>query len=59
MNIQKIKHDKAMTFRLGDDERLETSTRDILLVVIASVNGVPRVHAVLGLLSKELLKDLG
>ena len=52
-----------MTFRFGNGEILETRTTTILFVGIAGVNGVLRVHVVLGgaplLLSKELLKDLG
>ena len=63
LSMQKIKLDKAMTFRFGNDETLETKTMAILPVGIAGGNGVQRVHVVPGgaplLLSKEFLKDLG
>ena len=63
LSMQKIKLEKAMTFRLGNDETLETKTMAILPVGIAGVNGVLRVHVVLGaaplLLSEEFLKDVG
>ena len=62
LSTQKIKLLKAMTFRFGNDETLETKTMAILPVGIAGVNGALRVHVVPGraprLLSKELLKDL-
>ena len=48
-------------FRLGNDETLETMTLAILPVGVAGVNGVLRVHVVLGgapLLLKEFLRDL-
>ena len=49
--------------RFGNDETLKTKTMDILLVGIAGVNGILRVHVVPGeaplLLSKECLKVLG
>ena len=52
-----------MTFRFGNDETLETRALAILLVGIAGVNGVLRVHVVPKsaplLLSKEFLRDLG
>ena len=63
LSTQKIKLDKAVTFRFGNDETLETKTLAMLPVGIAGVNGVLRVHVVLGgaplLLSKEFLKDVG
>ena len=50
-----------MTFRFGNTR--ETKTMATLPVEIAGVNGVLRVHVVLGgaplLLSKAFLKDLG
>ena len=55
--MQKVQLEKAMTFRFGNDETLETRTMAVLLVGIAGVNGVLRVHVVPGgaplLLSKE------
>ena len=52
-----------MTLRFGNDETLETRTLAILPVGIAWVNGVLRVHVVLGgaplLLSKVFLRDFG
>ena len=54
--------EKAITFRFGDDETLETKTMAIITVGIAGVNGVLRVHVVLGgapLLFSKLLKDFG
>ena len=49
-----------MIFRFGDDETLETRTLAILLVGIAGVNGVLRVHVMPGgaplLMSKEFLE---
>ena len=59
-NTQKIKLEKALTVRFGNDETLETSTLAILPVGIAGVNGVLRVHVVPGraplLLSKDFFK---
>ena len=55
---QKIKLEKAMTFRSGNDETLETKTMAILLVGFAGVNGLLRVHVVSGGVPR-LLKDLG
>ena len=63
LNTQRIQLAKAMTFRFGNDETLETKTLAILPVGIAGVNGVLRVYEVPGraplLLSKEFLRDLG
>ena len=63
LSTQKTKLDTAVTFRFGNDETLETKTLAILPVGIAGVNGVLRVHVVLGgaplLLSQEFLKDVG
>ena len=63
LNTQKIKLVYAMTFRLGNDETLKTRNMAILLVGIAGVNGVLRVHVVPReaplLLSKEFLRDFG
>ena len=60
---QKVQLEKAMTFRFGNDETLETRTLTILPVGIVRVNGVLRVHVVPGgaplWLSKEFLGDLG
>ena len=60
LSTQRVQLEKAMTFRFGDDETLETRTLAILPVGIAGVNGVLRVHVVLGgaplLLSKEFLR---
>ena len=60
---QRIQLAKAMTFRLGNDETLETRILAFLRVGIAGVNGVLRVYVVSGgaplLLSKEFLRDLG
>ena len=47
-NAQKMKLEKAMTFRFGNDETLETRTMATLLVGIAGVNGVLRVLIVPG-----------
>ena len=62
-HTQRVQLEKAMTFRFGNDETLETRTLAILLVGSAGVNGVLRVHVVSGgaplLLSKEFLRDLG
>ena len=58
-----MKLEKAMAFRVGNDETLKTRAMAMLPVGIAGVNGTLRVHVVLGgappLLSKEFLKDLG
>ena len=55
-----VQLEKAMTFRVANDETLETRTLAILPVGIAGVYGVMRVHVVLGgaplLLSKELFE---
>ena len=63
LTTQRIQLAKAMTFRFGNDETLETRTLAILPVGIAGVNGVLRVCVVPGrallLLSKEFLRDLG
>ena len=48
LNTQRIQLEKAMTFRFGNDETLESRTLAILPVGIAGVNGVLRVHVVLG-----------
>ena len=62
LSAQRIQLAKAMTFRCGNDETLETRTLAILPVGIAQVNGVLRVYVVPGgvplLLSKEFLRDL-
>ena len=63
LSTQRIQLAKAMTFRFGNDETLETRTLAILLVGIAGVNGVRRVHVVPGgaplLLSIQFLRGLG
>ena len=63
LSTQRVQLKKAMTFRFGNDEALETKTLAIVRVGIAGVNGVLRVHVVPGgaplLLSKEFLRDLG
>ena len=63
LSTPKIKLEKAMSFRFGNDETLETRTMARLHAGIAGLNGVLRVCVVPGraprLLSKELLKDLG
>ena len=63
LNTQRIQLAKAMTFRFGNHETLETRTLAILPVGIAGVNGVLRVHVVPGrgplLLSKEFFRDVG
>ena len=63
LSTQWIQLEKAMTFRFGNDETLETRTLAILPVGIAGANGVLRVHVVPEgaplLLSKEFLRDLG
>ena len=63
LSTQRIQLEKAMPFRFGNDETLETRTLAMLLVGIVGVYGVLRVHVVLGgaplLLSKEFLRDLG
>ena len=57
LSTQRIQLAKAMTFRFGNDETLETRTLAILPVGIAGDNGVLRVYVVPGgaplLLSKE------
>ena len=62
LNTQKIKLEKAMTFRFGNDETLEIRTVVILPAGIAGVSGVLHTHVVPErappLLSKEYLKDL-
>ena len=62
LSTQRIQLAKAMTFRFGNDETLETRTLAILPVGIG-VNGVLRVYVAPGgatlLLSKEFLRDLG
>ena len=47
-HTRRIQLEKAMTFRFGNDETLETRTLAILPVRIAGVNGVLRVHVVPG-----------
>ena len=63
LSTQRVQLEKAMTFRFGNDETLETKTLAILPVGIAGVNGVLRVYVVpVGaplFLSKEFLRDLG
>ena len=63
LSTQRVQLEKAMTFRFGNDETLETRTLAILPVGIAEVNGVLRLYVVLGgaplLLSNEFLRDLG
>ena len=63
LSTQRTQLAKAMTFRFGNDETLETRTLAILPVGIAGVNGVLRVYVVPGgaplLLSKEFSRDLG
>ena len=63
LSTQRIQLAKAMTFRFGNDETLETRTVAFLPVGIAGVNGVLRVYVVPGgaplLLSKEFSRDLG
>ena len=63
LSTQRVQLEKAMAFRFGNDETLETRTLATLPVGIAGVNGVLRVHVVPGgaplLLSKEFLRDLG
>ena len=63
LSTQRIQLAKAITFRFGNDETLETRTLATLPVGIAGVNGVLRVYVVPGgaplLLSKEFLRDLG
>ena len=63
LSTQRIHLEKAMTFRFGNDETLETRTLAILPVGNSGVDGVLRVHVVPGgaplLLSKEFLRDLG
>ena len=63
LSTQRVQLKKAMTFRFGNDETLETRTLAILPVGIAGVNGVLRVYVVPGgaplLLSKECLRDFG
>ena len=63
LSTQRVHHEKAMTFRFGNDETLETRTLAILPVGIAGVNGVLRVHVVPGgaplLLPRGFLRDLG
>ena len=44
VSTQRVQLKKAMTFRFGNDETLETRALDILLVGIAGVNGVLRVY---------------
>ena len=62
LNTQKIKLEKAMTFRFGNDETLETRAMAILPDGIAGVNGALCVHVVPGgaplSLSKEFWEDL-
>ena len=48
LNTQRIQLAKAMAFRFGNDETLETRTMTILPVGIAGVNGVLRVYVVPG-----------
>ena len=63
LSTQRIQLAKAMTFRFGNDETLETRTLAVLPGGIAGINGVSRMHVVPGgaplLLSKEFLRDLG
>ena len=62
LSTQRIQLAKAMTFRFGNDETLETRTLAMLPVGIAGVSGALRVYVVPGgaplLLSEELLRDL-
>ena len=48
LSTQRIQLAKAMTFRFGNDETLETRTLAFLPVGIAGVNGVLRVYVVPG-----------
>ena len=48
LSTQQIQLAKAMTFRFGNDETLETRTLAILPVGIAGGNGVLRVYVVPG-----------
>ena len=48
LSTQRIQLAKAMTFRSGNDETLETRTLAILPVGTAGVNGVLRVYVVPG-----------
>ena len=63
LSTQRVQLKKARTFRFGIDETQETRTLAILLVGIAGVHGVLRVHVVPGgaplLLLKEFLRDFG
>ena len=46
LSTQRVQLEKAMTFRFLNDETLETRTLAMLLVGIAGVDGVLRVHVV-------------
>ena len=63
LSTQRIQLAKAMIFRFGNNETLETRTLALLPVGIAGVNGVLRVYVVRGgaplLLSEDFFKDLG
>ena len=63
LSTQRIQLAKAMTFRFGNDETLETRPLAVLPVGMAGVNGLLRVYVVAGgaplLLSKGFLRDLG
>ena len=48
LSTQRVQLKKAMTFRFGNDDTLETRALVILPVGIAGVNGVLRVHVVPG-----------
>ena len=48
LSTQRVQLAKAMTFRFGNNETLETRTLGVLPVGIAGVNGVLRVYVVLG-----------
>ena len=63
LSTPRVQLEKATTFRLCNDETLETTALAVLPVGIAGVNGVLRVNVVPGgaplVLSKEFLRDLG
>ena len=57
LSTQRIQLAKAIKFRFGNDETLETRTLAILPVGIAGVNGVLRVYVVPGRAPLLLSKD--